>query len=174
MFRNAWIVAIAGLALTGCGDHEFGEGQIRVSVEGQQIQLDGEQVTLTRPQVDCGAQNDLWRIDDLGDHQIGRLTQKARDLNFGDDVQIDETHPNPYAQLRGSFHVMLIKVDGIQDDGPDGKLVDAKLGVKIDHPCFEKPLPVLMGVRKGQFTETASAKLRFRMDDNWVYDQIVH
>jgi hypothetical protein len=176
MSRRVWIPLLSSLILAGCGDREFGEGKIRWRIETQPTQLDGEQVTLTRGQLDCGTQAELWTIEKLGeDRTVGRLTQKARDLGFGDDVRIDEPGlNNPYVQVRGKFTLSLVQVNDIKDDGPQNKVVDAKVAVRIPNPCFANPLPALLGVKHGQFNEAAGVILRFRMDDDWVYDSILH
>jgi hypothetical protein len=171
-----WIMLLSSLILAGCGDREFGEGKIRYKIETQATRLDGEQVTLTRGQLDCGSQAELWAVERIGaDRSVGRLTKLGRDLGFGDDVQIDEPgFINPYAQVRGSFVLSLIQVNNIRDDGAQNKMVDAKVGVRINHPCFSSPLPALLGVKHGKFNETAGVLMRFRLDDDWMYDQIVH
>jgi hypothetical protein len=164
------------LVLAGCGEREFGEGKIRYRIETQQTKLDGEQVVLTRGQVECGARAELWEVQQLGeDHAVGRLNQPARDIGFGDDVQVDDPgFRNPYVMLRGNFVLSLIQVNNIRDEGPESKVVDARVGVRIDNACFQNPLPVLLGVKRGKFNETAGTLMRFRMDGDWMYDQIIH
>jgi hypothetical protein len=176
MSRSVWIAVVSSLVLAGCGEREFGEGKVRYQIETQKTQLDGEQVMLTRGQVDCGVQAELWEMEHLGrDQEFAKLNQSARDLGFGDDVQFSEVGAsNPYVQIRGSFLLSLIQVNNIRTEGPQNKVVDAKIGVRINHPCFENPLPTLMGVKRGKFTATTDAALRFRLDNDWVYDQIVH
>jgi len=176
MPRSVWITVLSSLVLAGCGEREFGEGKIRYRIETQQTRLDGEQVMLTRAQVDCGAQAELWDLEQLGeDRAVGRLTQRARDLGFGDDVQVDEPgFRNPYVQVRGNFTLSLIQVNNIKDDGPHDKVVDAKIGVRIDQACFANPLPVLLGVKRGKFNEAAGTLVRFHLDGDWMYDQILH
>ena len=84
------------LALSGCGGNGFDPNSL---LEGRPVRLDGEQVVLNLSQVECGAQNDLWTITPMGEaRSLGRLTQKGRDLQFGDDIQI--VSPSPYAQVR--------------------------------------------------------------------------
>jgi hypothetical protein len=174
--RSIWIAVVSSLVLAGCGEREFGEGKIRYRMETQQTQLDGEQVTLTKAQVACGAQQDLWDIEQLGeDRSVGRLTQNARNVGFGDDVQVEQPgFHNSYVQVRGSFVLSLIQVNNIRDDGPQNKVVDAKVGVRINHSCFDSPLPVLLGVKRGKFNETAGTLVRFHLDGDWMYDQIIH
>lgn len=176
MSRSLWIALLSSLVLAGCGDQEFGEGKVRYQVETQKTRLDGEQIMLTRGQVDCGVQAELWEIEHRGqDQDVARLNQSARDLGFDDDVQMSEPgSANPYVQVRGNFLLSLIRVNDIRIEGPQNKVVDAKIGVRINQPCFDNPLPLLLGVKHGKFTETADAMLRFRLDNDWVYDQIVH
>jgi hypothetical protein len=175
MSRNVWIAVIPSLILAGCGEREFGDGQVH-QIENQKVQLNGEQIGLTKGQVECGIQSELWTSEDLGEDQtIGRLTQSARDLGFGDDIQIAEPGLKyPHAQLRGKFLLSLIQVNSIKNDGPQNRIVDAKMGVRIDHSCFQSPFPILLGVKKGKFTDGVGSLLRFRLDDGWVYDEILH
>ncbi len=176
MSRSVWIAILSSLILAGCGDRELGEGKVRFQLETQQTQLDGEQVLLTKTQFDCGVESELWERQELGrDQAVGHLNQTAKDLGFSDDFQILEPgFRNAYAQVRGKFLLSLIQVDNIKNDGPQYRVVDAKVGVRIPHPCFENPLPVMLGVKKGKFTDSVGTMLRFRLDDDWVYDQIVH
>lgn len=174
MPRRIWIAVLSSLILAGCGDREFGAGQAH-QVENQKAQLDGEQVLLSKAQFDCGVEAELWEAQETGrDQTVGRLNQSARDLGFGDDVMLEPGLRSAYAQVRGKFLLSLIQVNSIKNDGPDYRVVDAKVGVRIDQPCFDNPLPVLLGVKKGQFTDSVGTVLRFRQDDGWVFDQIVH
>jgi hypothetical protein len=176
MSRSLWIMLLPSLLLVGCGAGEFSEGTVRQRIESQPTRLDGEQVTLTRGQLECGTQAELWTIEHLGaDRTVGRLTQQGRDLGFGDDIQIDEPgFNNPYAQLRGPFVMSLIQLNNIKDEGAQSKVVDAKVAVRINNPCFDNPLPLILGVKHGKFNETVGVLMRFRLDDDWNYDQIVH
>ncbi len=175
MSRSMWITVVSSLILAGCGEREFGEGKVRYLVETQKTQLDGEQVLLTKAQFDCGVESELWERQELGhDQAVGRLNQSARDLGFGDDVILEPGSRSAYAQVRGKFLLSLVQVNTIKNDGPQYRVVDAKVGVRIPNPCFENPLPVLLGVKKGKFTDSVGTMLRFRLDDDWVYDQIVH
>jgi len=126
--------------------------------------------------LDCGARDDLWNISPLGDGRtVGRLTQKGRDLHFGDDIQIgDPVVGMPYAQLHGSFSLKMYRAGSIRDVDEWSKLADAKVGVKIEHSCFEANPLVLMGIRHGQFDLTVNPVFRFKMDQEWQLDQVVH
>jgi hypothetical protein len=142
-------------------------------LESRAVRLDGEQAVLSAAQVECGVQNDLWIISPMGEERsLGRLTQKGRDLQFGDDVQI--VQPASWVQLRGSFSLHALQVANIQDSDAYTKVAEAKVGVRIDHKCFQDSLPVLMGIRKGQFSSAANVSLRFKLDNEWQFDQVVH
>ena len=103
---------------------------------------------------------------------LGRLTQKGRDLQFGDDIQI--VPPTPYAQVRGSFSLKVLQVGTIQDSDAFTKIAEAKVGVRIDHKCFQDNLPILMGIRHGEFTASTSTVFRFKLENEWQFDQIIH
>ena len=158
------------LALAGCGGNGFDPGGL---LESRPIRLDGEQIVLNSTQVECGAQNDLWTVTPMGDERsLGRLTQKGRDLQFGDDIQI--VAPSPYAQVRGAFPLKVLQVGTIQDSDAFTKTMEAKVGVRIDHKCFQDSLPVLMGIRHGEFTAATSTVFRFKLENEWQFDQIIH
>jgi hypothetical protein len=164
---------LACLTLAGCGGGGFDPNGI---LESHPLRLDGEQVMLNGDELDCGAREELWNINPTGEGTaVARLTQKGRDLQFGDDVRIGEPGiPAPYAQLRGSFSVKVLQVGTIHDDDAFTKRADAKVGVRIDHPCFQNYLPVLMGIRHGQFSASTNPIFRFKMDGEWMMDQILH
>jgi hypothetical protein len=145
-------------------------------VESSPVALDGEQVMLTDGQLQCGVQSDLWEITQLGaNHMVGKLTQAARDLHFGDDVVIGEPGMHtPYVQVRGTLQMRLMEVGAIHDDGDKAKVVELRVGVEIPHPCFQTPLPQLMAVRHGRFTQDALPTFRFRMDNTWALDRVQH
>jgi hypothetical protein len=103
---------------------------------------------------------------------LGRLTQKGRDLQFGDDIQI--VSPNPYAQVRGSFPLKVLQAGTVQDSDAFTKTAEAKVGVRIDHKCFQDNFPVLMGIRHGEFTASTSTVFRFKLENEWQFDQIIH
>jgi len=159
--------------LAGCGSGEFSAKGV---LESHPVQLDGEQVVLDPGQVDCGTHEDLWDITPLGDGRaVARLTKKGRDLQFSDDVQIgDPAVGVPYVQIHGTFPVKVFQVSSVRDEDAYTKLAEVKLTVRIDHSCFQSNPPVLMGIRHGQFDPSASPVFRFKLDGEWMVDQIVH
>jgi len=166
-------VLLAGLMLAGCGGSGF---DLTGVLESRPVKLDGEQVVLYQDQVDCGTHEDLWNISPLGDGRaVGRLTQKARDLQFSDDVQIgDPAVGLPYAQLHGSFGLKVMQSGSVRDEDDWTKTGDAKVGVKIDHGCFQANPPILMGIHHGQFDQSANPVFRFKLDGDWAADKVVH
>jgi len=164
------ILLVACFALAGCGGNGFDPNGL---LEGRPVRLDGEQIVLNSTQVECGAQNDLWTVTPMGDgRSLGRLTQKGRDLQFGDDIQI--VAPNPYAQVRGSFSLRALQIGNITDSDAFTKTMEAKVGVRIDHKCFQDNFPVLMGIRHGEFTASTNTVFRFKLENEWQFDQIIH
>jgi hypothetical protein len=167
------LVAAAALLLCGCSDGEFGEGTVRGVLESHPRQLDNEQVTLSQGQVDCGSHEDLWTVESTGTERwIAKLTQKGRDLHFVDDIRIGD-QPMPYTQVHGQFSLTLMSISSIRDQDPQTKVVDAKVGVKIDHSCFSTPV-MLMGVHKGEFTADYPARFQLVNDGGWQLDRILH
>lgn len=166
-------VFLVFLALAGCGGGGFSPNG---TLEARPVQLDGEQVLLDQSQVDCGANEDLWNITQLGGGRaVGRLTKKGRDLQFSDDIQIgDPLVSAPYAQIHGSFPVKVVQVGSVRDEDQFTKLADAKVTVGINHSCFQANPPALMGIRHGQFDASANPVFRFKMDQDWMVDRIVH
>jgi hypothetical protein len=105
---------------------------------------------------------------------VGRLTDAGRALHFGDDIRMEDgKFSGPYSQLSGTFRVKALKIEEITGDQPDLKIVDAKIGVVIDHPCFTKPLPV-MGIDRGDFSEDTAPRLRMRQKGDWLVEQVLH
>ena len=166
-------VLLTFLALTGCGGGGFNPAGV---LESRTVRLDGEQVVLDQGQVDCGAREDLWTITPMGDGRaLGRLTSKGREIQFSDDVQIgDPVVGTPYAQIHGMLPVKVLQTGSVRDEDEWTKLVDAKVGVAINHSCFQANPPALMGIRHGQFDASANPVFRFKMDQDWTVDKIVH
>jgi hypothetical protein len=172
MARFLFPLAILTVFLSGCGSSEFGGDAMKGILEGAPLKLEGEQVTLTQSQVDCGVQNELW---DPPSDRVAHLTQKARDLHFTDDVRIDDPEIHfPYTQVTGSFPVVVADVAKIRDTNGGMKLADVKLGITVTNDCFTAPLP-LMGIRKGKFTPDAPVVFRFQNNGkDWTLDKLMH
>jgi len=102
-----------------------------------------------------------------GGRFVSRLQQKGRDLNFTDDVTSgDPDFGSPYTQVRGKFPLQLLQVVAIQDgDDKNTKIVQARVGIKVTHTCFDSPLPI-MGIRKGKYSDDLPVTLQFDLDDN--------
>lgn len=173
-------VCAAGLAIatTGCGEGDFNWGKVKNIIESNPVHVDAEYVMLNQDQVDCGVQEDLWDqpppLKGLpGERATARLADKARRLNFSDDVIIGEMR-QPYAQIRGDFNLVAMDIKSDRDGPQQGtKIVEVRLGVKMDDACFPNPLP-MMGVRKGNFTQDYNPVLLFRYDNGWTLDRIMH
>ena len=164
-------------ALCGCGNKEdFDGGKAKDLLEMAPVNLEGEQVTLTSMQVDCGVQEDLWErpTQFSPERSTARLDPKGRELKFNDDIVI-EPNRAPYVQVRGEVSIQVDDVSNIRDGAERGtKLADVKAGVKVQHTCFTTPLPI-MGVKKGNFQADTPASFQFRLrDDGWHVDKLVH
>jgi hypothetical protein len=178
---HRWLLsAVFGLCLASlaCGSKDtFDEGVAKDILEGNAVNLDGEQVTITTTQLDCGVQSELWEppAQVSEDRTTARLTSKGRDLNFGDNPAIEPKFHQPYAQVRGAFSLEVDGVSGIRDGETDGtKLVDAKAAIKLQNACFPNPLP-LMGVKHGEFREDAPVSFLFsKSDKGWRLEKLVH
>ena len=166
-------VLLACLTLAGCGGGGFDPNGV---LESRPVRLDREQVVLNPEQVDCGAREDLWNVAPLGGgREVARLTPKGRDLQFSDDVQIgDPVVGVPYVQIHGSFALQVIHTGSVHDEDEWTKLMDAKVGVKIDHSCFQANPPLLMGIRHGQFDQSVNPVFRFKLDGEWLPDRVIH
>jgi hypothetical protein len=164
-------------AFCGCGNKEdFDGGKAKDLLESAPINLEGEQVTLTSMQFDCGVQEDLWEhpTQFSPERSTARLDPKGRDLKFNDDV-VMEPNRQPYIQVRGAMSLQVDDVSNLRDGPENGtKLADIKGGVKIQHTCFSSPLPI-MGVKKGNFQADTPATFQFRLrDDGWHAEKMVH
>lgn len=164
---------MACLMLAGCGPSGF---DLTGVLESRPVRLDQEQVVLNTEQVECGTREDLWTMSPLGDGRfVGRLTQKGRDLQFNDDVQIgDPAVGVPYVQVHGPFSVKVIQPGSIRDEDDWTKSADAKVAVTINHGCFQANPPMLMGIRHGQFDQSSSPAFRFKLDGEWQVDRVIH
>jgi hypothetical protein len=164
---------LASLLLAGCGGGGFDPAGV---LESRPVRLDSEQVVLITEQLECGTREDLWTMFPLGDgRSVGRLTTKGRALQFSDDVQIgDPIVGVPFVQLHGSFPVKVIQSGSIRDEDEWTKSAEAKVGVRIDHSCFQANPPILMGIRHGQFDQSSIPVFRFKLDGEWTVDRVVH
>lgn len=167
-------ILILCLALAGCNNGPLDDSRIRYLLESGTIPLNGEQVMINQQQLECGTQAELWEMQSLGPGlSVGRLLPRGRELKFGDDVQLNDMR-YAYTQLRGDFSVAMFEVQSIRDENAKTKIVDAKVAVRINHTCFQNPLP-LMGVRHGKFTQDFLPRFQFvQVNDDWQYDSIVH
>jgi hypothetical protein len=170
---SACIVCLC-LALAGCNNGPLDDSRVRYLLESGTIALNGEEVIVSQQQLECGVQSELWEIQTLGPGlAVGRLLPRGRELKFDDDVQLNDKR-FAYTQVRGEFSVQLFDVQTIRDENARTKLVDAKVGVRIDHSCFQNPL-MLMGVRHGKFTQEFLPRFQFvQVNDDWQYDSVVH
>ena len=164
-------------ALCSCGNKEdFDGGRAKEILEAAPVNMDGEQITLTSTQFDCGVQDDLWEhpMQFSPERSTARLDQKGRDLRFSDDV-VMEPNRQPYVQVRGAISLQVDDVSNIRNGDENGtKLVDAKAGARVQHSCFPNPLP-LMGVKKGNFQADVLPTFQFRLrDDGWHVEKLVH
>jgi hypothetical protein len=180
MTLRGLLTAVFGLCLTSvaCGNkNQFDENVAKTILEASAVNLDGEQVTITPMQLDCGVQSELWEAPAQvsQDRTTARLTSTGRDLNFGDDPSIEPSFHQPHAQIRGAFLLEVDQISAIRDGQTDGtKLVDAKAGIKIQHSCFPNAVPV-MGVKHGDFREGTPVSFLFsKSDEGWRVEKVVH
>jgi hypothetical protein len=167
------------MVLAGCkSSSDFNEDVARGAIEGSPIKLEGEQVTFTDPQIQCGLQAEYWDppVSTSEDHSSAHLTDKGKTLKFNDDVSIrDPSSRVPYVQVRGDFPLQVESIASTKDgEDSSSKLVEAKVGVKIDDPCFQNPLP-LMGVKHGNFSTDSPVVFHLHLDETgWHVDKVVH
>lgn len=175
----ALLVALLLAFSAGCGSdpNVWDDNSPKTAAEFDPFQLDSEQVSMNLAQLNCGVNNDLWAAPTAGaERSISHLQQKGRELNFSDDVTSDEPgFAYPYTQVRGKFSLQLDQVISIKDgEDKDTKIVQAKIGVKIPHPCFDSPLPI-MGVRKGKYSGDLPVTLRYEhYEESWHLTKIIH
>src|SRR5260370_7907772 len=149
MMTNRLLLAAAAslyLSSIACGNKDdFNGGRAKEILEGSPVMLDGEQVTITQMQIDCGVQSELWDspVQISQNHTTARLTSKGKELNFGDDPVMEPSFHQPYAQVRGAFMLQVDDVSGLRDGEEKGtKGVDASAGTSIQPACFPNPLPI--------------------------------
>jgi hypothetical protein len=181
VISQRWLVStvvVLYLASVACEDKsQFDEAKAKATIEAAPVTLDSEQVTIVPKQIDCGVQSELWEspAQISGERSTARLTPQGAALHFSEDPTLDTDFHQPYAQVRGAFQLSVDRISGIRD-GEEGhtKLVDAKVGIKIPHDCFQDPLPI-MGVKHRNFREDTPATFLFRFADNdWHLEKLVH
>lgn len=172
----SWFLAIV---LSGCkASSDFNADVAKQAIESGPMKLEGEQVTFTDAQIQCGLQAEYWDppVTISDDHSHAALTAKGKNFKFNDDVMIrDPGSRVPFVQIRGDLPLQVDSIAAIKD-GEDQytKLVEAKVGVKIDDPCFQNPLP-LMGVRHGNFSTDSPVVFHMHFDETgWHVDRVVH
>jgi len=155
------LLGLLALVLTGCASAaEFNKDDAKGILESNPLQLSAEQVQLANDQVNCGDQEDLWRLTQLGPGRaVGRLTDKGRALGFSDDVRVGS--PTSTAQVTGKFSLRVNQVLSMEDDGADTKKLEVQTGIVLNNRCFERA-PLLLGIRRGEFTASASPRFRLR------------
>lgn len=157
---------------------QFNDEAIRIRAAERPVQVDNEQVSLNAGQLGCGVDNELWEGTPPADgthSAVYRLTEKGRALQFSDDIYVnDPGYPAPFTQVRGKFFLQVDRVVTVDDAKDGSKLVQAMVGVKIAHPCFPTPLP-LMGIKKGKFAAEIAPTLKYENgEDGWWPTQLVH
>ena len=169
--------AVLSAFLCGCGANNFDEGRV-VQVAGERpFNLESEEVTLTNAEVGCGVEQDLWDAPvEAPGRMVAHLTQKARDLNFTDDVSINEAgYSLPHAQMRGKVALAVNQVLSIADGKEQGtKIVQAQIQVMVPHPCFPAPLPI-MGFRRSRPAQGLAPTVEFDYtNDGWRLEKFIH
>jgi hypothetical protein len=181
MIRRAALAASWCFALILCGckpSSEFSDDIAKGAIEAQPLKLEGEQVVLNDTQIQCGLQAEFWDAPTTlsSDHTTAHLTSKGRDLKFNDDLIIhDPSSRVPYIQIRGEFPIQVDSVVSSKDaEDKNEKLVEAKVSIKIDNPCFGN-VP-LMGIRHGNFSADSPVVFHVHFDENagWHADKLVH
>ncbi len=170
------VVVVLSMLSAGCAGTDFDEEKAKNIVETKAFRLEGEQVSLTPEQVECGVRAELWepRVESSPGHSSCHLTQQGRDFKFSDDVITEPNFRLSYAQVKGEFALQVFSAGAVKN-APDGmKTGEFKVGAKIHHPCFSGPL-LIMGVKKGVFREDAPVVFRFQLTpDGWAMDQLLH
>jgi hypothetical protein len=122
-------------------------------------------------------ENNLWEPPvDVSGRAVARLTQKARDLNFTDDVSInDPGYSQPHTQMRGKVALAATQVLSIADGKEQGtKIVQAQIQVMVPHPCFTAPLSI-MGFRRSRPTQGLAPTMEFDYtNDGWRLEKFIH
>ncbi|MEQ1884320.1 MAG: hypothetical protein ABL967_04615 [Bryobacteraceae bacterium] len=164
------------MSLVGCYNTVFDESTVFQSGGREPIELQSEQVTISSDALTCAVENGLFEgPSESGSRTVARLTEAGRALGFSDDVSIgDSGYLYPYTQVRGKFEIEFQQVTKIADLQAGVKRVEGRAGVKINHPCFRGPLP-LMGIRNGTLAENFPAAFEFDQDGNdWHISNVIH
>src|SRR5260370_27162419 len=150
------VVGLAAITVS-CGFNS--DFDAKSYIEASPVNLEGEQVSLSMKDLECGVKADLWDSPSpaSGARTVARLSPQARSLKFSDDVTM-EPNSRPYVQISGTFPLQVDEVTDVSAGADqDTKLVSARVGVKIQNSCFQNPLP-LMGVKRGNFQHDTPAK----------------
>ena len=173
----AWCLAVV---LSACKpSSDFNDDVAKGAIEFGKMNLEGEQVILDDSSIQCGVRSELWDPPTTlsADHTTAHLTSKARNLKFNDDVIIHDPGSRvAYVQVRGEFPLQADSIVSIKDgEDKNSKLVEAKVSIKIDNPCFPNSLP-LMGVRHGNFSADSPVVFHMHFDESvgWRVDKLVH
>jgi len=149
---------------------------VQVATE-RPFNLESEEVSLPQGAVDCGVENNLWYPpEDAAGRAVARLTDKARELNFTDDVSINEGgYSQPHAQMRGKVSLAATQVLSIVDGKEQGtKIVQAQIQVIVPHPCFPAPLAI-MGFRRSRPAQGLPPTVEFDYtNDGWRLEKFIH
>src|SRR6266853_1515081 len=119
-----WMVVVLCAFSVACS-HDLDGNTIKPRAESTPMPLDSEQVSLSAAQVSCGVENDLWATgsEDAGQRTIYRLTQKARDLQFSDDIYAGDpgfTAPLPIMGIRQGKFSASVAPTMIYENSDDG------------------------------------------------------
>src|ERR1051326_3501381 len=158
-------VLVVSMASVGCASDP--NDNTRSMIEATPVNVEAEQVVLAPGEVDCGVRAELWDAPSAQNQggAICKLLPAGKALHFDDDVVYsDPAYRSPYVQVRGTFPLGVLEITSTKD-GPEKntKLVELKVGIKVNNPCFPNPLPI-MGVRKSQFTQDFPPLMLFRVD----------
>lgn len=172
-FPSKVLAFLSVLALTGCASSDFSKDMAKAVLEASPVQLNGEQLLLSDVQVSCGDREELWLLTQQGPGRaIGRLTDAGRALHFSDDVRVSGGEAT--VQVTGKFALRALQVPSFQDEGKQSKVVEARTAVVVNHDCFKRPLPTLMGIRKGEFTAGVNPMFRLKFRENWTVEELLH
>jgi len=169
--------AVLSVLLCGCSRNSFDEGRVVQVAGARPFNLESEEVSLPQGVIDCGVENNLWYPpEDVPGRTVARLTDKARGLNFTDDVSINEAgYSQPHVQMRGKVTLAATQVLSIADGKEQGtKIVQAQIQVMVPHPCFPLPVPI-MGFRRSRPAQGLAPTVEFDYtNDGWRLEKFIH